>query len=228
MASREPHNHSNGNGSHDSDVRERIAECALDLFATRGYAATSVREIVEAVGVTKPTLYYYFESKEHLYTTLLAERLTQFDERVRRQADETGPFEERLERMVWLYFEALDEMPHIARLFLRSMLSNSPHLPPFDPHPYNQSIQAALFDIFRDAVEAGEMPRSLLRPFIAVEFLGLVTVFVLRHAIGYADDLTREKARLVVHLFLNGMRGLAENEEPSLLETLKKEGFDSV
>ena len=39
---------------------------AAKLFAERGYDATSVREIVEAAGVAKPTLYYYFRSKEGL------------------------------------------------------------------------------------------------------------------------------------------------------------------
>ena len=40
------------------------------LFAERGYDATSVREIVEAAGVAKPTLYYYFRSKEGLAQAL--------------------------------------------------------------------------------------------------------------------------------------------------------------
>ena len=38
--------------------KERILIAAATLFANKGYAGTSVREIVEAAGVTKPTLYY--------------------------------------------------------------------------------------------------------------------------------------------------------------------------
>ena len=48
-----------------------IARAAARLFARRGYDATSVREIVEAAGVTKPTLYYHFGSKEGLAQALL-------------------------------------------------------------------------------------------------------------------------------------------------------------
>ncbi len=51
----------------DSSVRQRLLRAASDLFAQKGYAATTVREIVAAVGVTKPVLYYYFGSKEGLY-----------------------------------------------------------------------------------------------------------------------------------------------------------------
>jgi AcrR family transcriptional regulator len=49
-----------------SEVARHIARVAAKLFAERGYDATSVREIVEAAGVAKPTLYYYFRSKEGL------------------------------------------------------------------------------------------------------------------------------------------------------------------
>ncbi len=54
-----------------SPVARHIARVAAKLFAERGYDATSVREIVEAAGVAKPTLYYYFRSKEGLAQALL-------------------------------------------------------------------------------------------------------------------------------------------------------------
>jgi AcrR family transcriptional regulator len=52
-------------------VARHIARVAAKLFAEKGYDATSVREIVEAAGVAKPTLYYYFRSKEGLAQALL-------------------------------------------------------------------------------------------------------------------------------------------------------------
>jgi AcrR family transcriptional regulator len=53
-----------------------VARVAARLFADRGYEATSVREIVEAAGVAKPTLYYHFQSKEGLASALLTVPLT--------------------------------------------------------------------------------------------------------------------------------------------------------
>ena len=44
------------------DNRARLLDCAQDLFAARGYDAVGVQEIVEAAGVTKPTLYHYFDT----------------------------------------------------------------------------------------------------------------------------------------------------------------------
>src|ERR1700709_507875 len=55
-----------------------IARVPARLFASRGYDATSVREIVEASGVTKPTLYYHFGSKQGLAEALLTKPMTSF------------------------------------------------------------------------------------------------------------------------------------------------------
>jgi AcrR family transcriptional regulator len=52
-------------------VARHIARVAAQLFASRGYEATSVREIVEKAGVAKPTLYYYYRSKEGLARSLV-------------------------------------------------------------------------------------------------------------------------------------------------------------
>ncbi len=42
------------------DNRERILQCALELFYAKGYDAVGVQEIAQKAGITKPTLYYYF------------------------------------------------------------------------------------------------------------------------------------------------------------------------
>src|SRR4051812_17115168 len=53
-------------------VRRRlIEEAATRLFAQRGYLATTVEDIVQAAGVTKPMLYRHFESKQELCVALL-------------------------------------------------------------------------------------------------------------------------------------------------------------
>jgi AcrR family transcriptional regulator len=55
----------------EPNARERLLETATELFAEKGYASTSVREIVDRAGVSKPVLYYYFQSKEGLFYAIL-------------------------------------------------------------------------------------------------------------------------------------------------------------
>lgn len=47
--------------------RSQLFGVALSLFAERGYAATTMDDIAEAAGVTKPLVYQHFESKRALY-----------------------------------------------------------------------------------------------------------------------------------------------------------------
>src|SRR5579859_7273013 len=54
-----------------SERRRVIEDAATRLFARRGYAATTVEDIVRAAGVTKPMLYRHFESKQELCVALL-------------------------------------------------------------------------------------------------------------------------------------------------------------
>lgn len=54
-----------------NETEERLLDTALTLFAEKGYEAASVREIIEATGVTRPVLYYYCSSKENLFKRLV-------------------------------------------------------------------------------------------------------------------------------------------------------------
>ena len=53
--------------------REQILDVALEVFATTGFHSTSMNEVAEAAGVTKPVLYQHFDSKRALYQALLDE-----------------------------------------------------------------------------------------------------------------------------------------------------------
>ncbi|ADU39612.1 TetR/AcrR family transcriptional regulator [Variovorax paradoxus] len=50
--------------------RERILQAAAQLFAAQGYANTTMAQIVRALGVTKPFVYYYFRDKQEIFETL--------------------------------------------------------------------------------------------------------------------------------------------------------------
>lgn len=55
--------------------RIRVLATAADIFSRRGFRATSMNEIAAAVGLSKPTLYHYFRSKEELLVRLYSDVL---------------------------------------------------------------------------------------------------------------------------------------------------------
>jgi AcrR family transcriptional regulator len=63
-----------------SETRAEILRVALDLFTRQGYEGTSIRDIAEALGVTKSSLYYHFDSKEAILRALVGDRRGEIDE----------------------------------------------------------------------------------------------------------------------------------------------------
>jgi AcrR family transcriptional regulator len=60
-------------GRDGGETRRRLLDAALELFATQGFDATTVRQIADAVGVRDPAIYAHFAGKQALYDALLAE-----------------------------------------------------------------------------------------------------------------------------------------------------------
>ena len=84
----------------ENNARERLLETATELFAEKGYAGASVREIVEKAGVSKPVLYYYFKSKEGLFYAIL-EWAADVQQKILNEIFETRGTV--LERFIFLY-----------------------------------------------------------------------------------------------------------------------------
>jgi AcrR family transcriptional regulator len=74
-----------------SERRDEIVALAGELFATRGFAQTTVREIADAAGILSGSLYHHFDSKEaiadELLATFLAETMAAYDEAIAAAAD---------------------------------------------------------------------------------------------------------------------------------------------
>ncbi|MCE3235135.1 MAG: transcriptional regulator, TetR family [Vampirovibrio sp.] len=58
-----------------SQAREDILSHAKLLFRQKGFTAVSMNDLVESVGLTKPTIYYHFSDKETLFTEVLIEMM---------------------------------------------------------------------------------------------------------------------------------------------------------
>jgi AcrR family transcriptional regulator len=106
----------------ETDRRGHILAVAARLFAHKGYGSTSVREVVQAAGVTKPTLYYYFDSKEALFREVVSWKLSEGEAVLAAALAEGGTVVELLRRVTkgWLSGAAAD--PDGLRLMLTCSL----------------------------------------------------------------------------------------------------------
>ncbi len=113
MAAAEP----KGPGAEAGAVARHIARAAARLFASRGYDATSVREIVEAAGVTKPTLYYHFRSKEGLAHALVNDPMSRLVAEMRARLDAESDPVAALAGLLQAKLDFCYEDPDRARFF---------------------------------------------------------------------------------------------------------------
>lgn len=115
--------------AHDEDEvsnRERILNIAEHLFASKGYHATSVREIVNAASVTSPMLYYYFGSKEELLVTLLEERLASYSARLCKYLEDVTNAEEVILAWCQAFVDETSESSGSLRFVLALLYGPSP------------------------------------------------------------------------------------------------------
>ena len=101
-----------------AERRRQLLEVALQVFADKGFYGTSMNEVAEAAGVTKPVLYQHFTSKEALYRELVDELGTRLERAiVEGGSDADGPLQQ-VEGGVHAYFRwATREGPAFRVLF---------------------------------------------------------------------------------------------------------------
>ena len=78
----------------NNDMRERVLDTAAALFLRNGYNRTSMKAIARELGITAPTLYWYFDSKQKIFSTLMESTLRDFNNEIRRSIDGSTPSEQ--------------------------------------------------------------------------------------------------------------------------------------
>lgn len=110
----------------DRPTRDRILASAEKLFARRGFAGTSIRDITDAVGIKPPALYNHFPNKEDLYAEVLAASLRPLIELIDAAGD--APNVETAAEIVAPGLELLRQNPHGPALLLLEGITGADHL----------------------------------------------------------------------------------------------------
>jgi len=186
------------------EVRERLLSGATALFASKGYAATTVREIVERAGVTKPVLYYYFRSKEGIYLDLMREPFGKFAALVADAVLEAGSAKDRLFRLCLQAYDIFVENIDAARV-MYSIYYGPPQGAPFvDFDAYHHRFQEAVLQVLREGIRNGEFRR--VNPADAMwAVIGALNVAMEVELCHPQQSLGRDGVRRVLELVLEGI-----------------------
>jgi AcrR family transcriptional regulator len=192
--------------------RQQLLDVAREVFAARGFHATSMDDIAEAAGVTKPVLYQHFPSKRSLYIELLTDTGEQLLRALTAATRNLERGRDRVESGFLAYFRYVVD----SRAGFRLLFSASIRTDPEFARVVDNVVQAAA-DVISELIEipASDAHRRVL----ANALVGMAEA-VGRHVSDDSETAfdadAEDLARWISELAWFGLRGVRA-EEPSQL-----------
>jgi TetR/AcrR family transcriptional regulator len=104
-----------------------ILEAALEVFAVHGFRGSTIDQIADVAGMSKPNLLYYFPRKEEIHRRLISELLVTWLAPLREMDADGDPFPE-IRSYIRRKLEMARDYPRESRLFANEMLQGAPHI----------------------------------------------------------------------------------------------------
>lgn len=159
------------------DSRTLILDAAERLFAERGFARTTIKEIGRAAGVNSALLYYYFADKDRLYRAVLERLVGRLVARTSSRLEATGSPQARLQAFVAAQAEVLIANPNFPRLIVRELAeSDAVHAVEQIQHIAATSFRL-LCDLVREGQRAGVFRKGVDARFAAISVVAQVAYF---------------------------------------------------
>ena len=187
-----------------SKNRDVLLQVGFRLFATHGYDAVGVQQIVTEAGVTKPTLYHYFQSKKGLFEAILQERTSEFLDDLREATDYQHDITRSITEVTRCYIAFLKKEPLLYRLMLATW-----YVPPSNEiYPLVLQLHKTQFDLmekmFLDAVPDHGNMRGRHSQY-AVSLRGMIDSYVGLALQGHIKLDNDQTIYQIVHQFMHGI-----------------------
>lgn len=206
------------------DVRSQVIAAATRLIAARGFEGTSLQDIADVVGVTKPAVLHHFPSKEHIRTAVLESLLEHWREALPRLLLAASASEDRFDAIFGELQRFFGANPDLARVLVREGLDRPDATQRLLRGPVRPWL-AAIAGYVQGGVERGSHPNGLDPEAYVILALQMVTFTsamgpVVSVAIEDSDEgrrrYHREVARIArAALFTSGLpRSAAESPSP--------------
>lgn len=161
----------------DVGTRDKILDGAEVLFARRGFSGVGMREVADAAGLSKSSLFHHFSTKVELYAAVVGRILELIEVGLLRGLAQGGTPLERVDRWIDTLIDILVEHPNSARLLLRSLFEDDDLT---GASPEEQAVERLTLRIFgaasnllREGMESG-LFRMASIPHTLQSLVGLV------------------------------------------------------
>ncbi|MEO7125456.1 MAG: TetR/AcrR family transcriptional regulator [Nakamurella sp.] len=188
--------------------RAQLLESARSVFVSQGFHATSMDDIAESAGVSKPVLYQHFSSKLALYQALLDESAAEMVRRVQLAIAASDDNAIRVEKAVAAYFGFVADEGQAFRLIFESDLRDEPVVAAIVDHAIELCISEISNTITADTGADDASARLL-----AAGLVGLSQVSA-RYWLNQSNPISRERAvSLLSSLAWRGISHFPRNQD---------------
>jgi TetR/AcrR family transcriptional regulator len=183
--------------------REAIRNAAIALFAEKGFAATTTREICDRARVSKPVLYHHFGSKEQLFREILLDACNEYRKQLSLAAQRATAVRERLIEVFTADFGLTKRDPELSILFFRMIFAPKGE-PSIDPIQSGMEWLQLVGGIVEQGVRRGELRGKPSE--VAEAFMGIHMIYTMSYLLLGEPELDRRLAARIVKLVLDGCR----------------------
>ncbi|MBU2703591.1 TetR/AcrR family transcriptional regulator [Sporomusaceae bacterium BoRhaA] len=193
----------------DKEPSDKLIEAALPLFAMKGYAAVTVRELADAAHVNSALVSYYFGGKEKLYAAVLESQVSLVGRIVEKIGKENLSTVDSLMRYVQEIIVVFHQCPYLFRLMSGELISPTAC---FETVVKKEITKLFTFlrQILRKGVECGELRPELDIEYAVISFVGIINFYLiirpLASKILHPDE--QQDAHYIlqaVNIYLNGV-----------------------
>jgi len=192
-------------------TRRCILEAAQRLFAAHGYHGASIRDIVQACGVSNAALYYHFGSKQDLYFEVLGEYISAVVGELQKADTGEGTCRNRLTRVALAYARIILESENVLQTLLRDVAhfdrADIARLIP----GLSRQIPAAIATILEEGITAGQV-RPVPTHRTGLLMLGMVNAMAVRRLYNEIETTLEQDVDLLVDVLFEG---IAVNLDPA-------------
>ncbi|MFE8700424.1 TetR/AcrR family transcriptional regulator [Cytobacillus sp. FJAT-54145] len=154
-------------------MKEKITEQSIRLFEKKGFSETSIQDIVDSLGVTKGTFYYYFSSKEELLMDIhlryIGDMLNHQEEIL---SDGSKDCKSKLYDIVYMLITNIRKQGLSAKIFFREMKNlNEERLARIIPK--RDLFRLNIEKLIKEGIEKGEFRSDLNASIVTFGVLGV-------------------------------------------------------
>lgn len=157
------------------DIENKILLAARDAFIERGYTDTSMSEIALRVGINRPTLHYYFRTKDRLFQAVFGEIILtvvpHIKEIIRQDEQSVG---ERVEKIVDFYYKLFMKHPNLPLFIVCEINRDADHLIATLKALNAPEAMKEVVALIEKEMEEGKMRRVSLQ-YMFFTFYGMLT-----------------------------------------------------